>query len=79
MRWTFHVLFWVSGFEGDQIKCLAGIYMRDLLDAVPVDKYFELFQPSRCLATVVVFLRSVGSPMTFLLTLNHYTRLQARG
>lgn len=24
----------------------AGIYIRDLLEAVPVDKYFELFQPS---------------------------------
>jgi hypothetical protein len=25
---------------------IAGIYVSDILDAVPIDKYFELFKPS---------------------------------
>ncbi|KAK2076045.1 hypothetical protein QBZ16_001381 [Prototheca wickerhamii] len=34
---------WEPSFKHGYVK---GIYIRDLLDAVPVDKYFELFQPS---------------------------------
>ena len=25
-----------------------GIYMRDIIDAVPIDKYFEMFKPGGC-------------------------------
>eukprot|EP00887_Chlorella_sp_A99_P002540 scaffold6.g2540.t1 len=30
---------------GTSIVAACGIYMRDILDAVPIDKYFELFKP----------------------------------
>lgn len=26
--------------------CLAGIFVEDILDAVPIDKWFEMFKPS---------------------------------
>jgi hypothetical protein len=28
------------------LRCPAGIFVSDILDAVPIDKYFELFKPS---------------------------------
>lgn len=33
------------GERGSSIVSACGIYMRDILDAVPIDKYFELFKP----------------------------------
>ena len=34
-----------AGERGSSIVAACGIYMRDILDAVPIDKYFELFKP----------------------------------
>jgi hypothetical protein len=34
-----------SGERGSSIVAACGIYMRDILEAVPIDKYFELFKP----------------------------------
>lgn len=34
-----------AGERGSSIIAACGIYMRDILDAVPIDKYFELFKP----------------------------------
>jgi hypothetical protein len=34
-----------AGERGSSILAACGIYMRDILDAVPIDKYFELFKP----------------------------------
>lgn len=31
--------------QGTSIVAACGIYMKDILDAVPIDKYFELFKP----------------------------------
>ena len=30
------------------IVAACGIYMRDIIDAVPIDKYFEMFKPGGC-------------------------------
>jgi hypothetical protein len=34
-----------AGERGSSILAACGIYMRDILDACPIDKYFELFKP----------------------------------
>lgn len=34
-----------AGERGTSIISACGIYMRDILEAVPIDKYFELFKP----------------------------------
>lgn len=34
-----------AGERGSSILAACGIYVRDILDAVPIDKYFELFKP----------------------------------
>lgn len=34
-----------TGDRGSSIVAACGIFMRDILEAVPIDKYFELFKP----------------------------------
>lgn len=34
-----------SGDRSSSIVAACGIYMRDIMEAVPIDKYFELFKP----------------------------------
>ena len=37
--------FLVGGFANKKVRPAAGIFVNDILDAVPIDKYFELFKP----------------------------------
>ena len=35
----------MSGCKQTRVRLAAGIFVNDILDAVPIDKYFELFKP----------------------------------